>query len=140
MYDLLLRGGAVVDGSGAPAFPADVGVSGGRIVALGRLAGQAATEELDVGGLAVCPGFIDMHSHSDTTLLVDRRGLSKVHQGVTTEVVGNCGYSPAPITDESVGAVRHLHGTFGSAVTALPKVPWRSLTPPTDSSVVGAGL
>src|SRR6266705_2829084 len=98
-YDLLLHGGTVVDGSGRPGFRADVVVSAGAIVALGDLSGAEAAERLDVTGLAVCPGFIDMHGHSDATLLVDRRGPSKIHQGVTTEVVGNCGFSPAPLDD-----------------------------------------
>jgi len=120
VYDLLLHGGTVVDGSGRPGFRADVAVEGGRIVALGSLEGAAASEALDITGLAVCPGFIDMHSHSDTPLLVDGRGLSKVHQGVTTEVIGNCGSSPAPLTDNAAAVVTQMHGTAGRAVAELP--------------------
>jgi N-acyl-D-amino-acid deacylase len=120
VYDLLLRGGTVVDGTGRPGFRADVAVEGGRIVALGSLESAAAGEVLDITGLAVCPGFIDMHSHSDTPLLVDGRGLSKVHQGVTTEVIGNCGSSPAPLTDNSAPVVTQMHGTAGRAVAELP--------------------
>ena len=86
--DLLLRGGTIVDGSGRPGFRADVAVRDGRIVALGDLAGSAAGLDLDVAGLVVCPGFIDLHSHSDTTLLVDGRGLSKVMQGVNGQAPG----------------------------------------------------
>ena len=125
MYDLLLRGGHVVDGTGAPSFRADLAIADGRIAALGNLDDAPAADVLDISGLAACPGFIDMHSHSDTTLLVDGRGLSKIHQGVTTEVVGNCGFSPAPITDHSAKDVAGLHGSFGSAVSALPW-DWRS--------------
>jgi N-acyl-D-amino-acid deacylase len=126
MYDLLFHGGTVVDGSGRPGFRADVAVEGGKIVALGGLEETQAVERLDISGLAICPGFIDMHGHSDTTLLVDRRGLSKVHQGVTTEVTGNCGFSPAPLTDESTADVIRLHGSFGSVVSELLPWDWRS--------------
>ena len=125
MYDLLIQGGTVIDGTGAPSFRADLAIADGRIVAVGNLDDATAADVLDITALAVCPGFIDMHSHSDTTLLVDGRGLSKVHQGVTTEVVGNCGFSPAPIADDSVEEVAGLHGSFGSAVSALPW-DWRS--------------
>jgi N-acyl-D-amino-acid deacylase len=120
VYDLLIHGGTVVDGSGRPGFRADVAVVGGKIVSLGQLGDAQAAERLDISGLAVCPGFIDMHSHSDTTLLVDGRGRSKVHQGVTTEVVGNCGASPAPLTDDTVGDVIRLQGHSGRAVAELP--------------------
>jgi N-acyl-D-amino-acid deacylase len=118
-FDLLLRGGTVVDGTGRPGFQADVGVRGERIAAVGDLSDASGGIELDVGGLIVCPGFIDVHSHSDTTLLVDGRGMSKVMQGVTTEVVGNCGFSPAPVTEESVGVVQAQHAAFGAAVAEL---------------------
>ena len=120
MYSLILTGGTVVDGTGRPGFRADVGILDDRIVALSDLSDAEAAERLDVGGLAVCPGFIDMHSHSDLTLMVDGRGLSKIHQGVTTEVTGNCGSSPAPLTDEGAGDVARLFGHAGAAVAALP--------------------
>ena len=120
MFELLLRNGTVFDGTGRPGFRADVGVAAGRISAIGDLAAAKARERLDLTGLVVCPGFIDLHSHSDTTLLVDGRGLSKVMQGVTTEVVGNCGFSPAPLTEATVATVRGQHGSFGRAVAELP--------------------
>ncbi|WP_203719216.1 N-acyl-D-amino-acid deacylase family protein, partial [Asanoa siamensis] len=93
--DLLLAGGLVVDGSGTPAVRADVLVRDGRVAALG--AGLTAAVVRDVTDRVVCPGFVDIHTHSDLTLLSDPRGLSKVHQGVTTEVVGNCGLGVAPL-------------------------------------------
>ncbi|MEV0714196.1 D-aminoacylase [Asanoa sp. NPDC050611] len=93
--DLLLAGGLVVDGSGAPGFRADVLVRDGVIAAVGT--GLSAPRVRDVAGRVVCPGFVDIHTHSDLTLLSDPRGLSKVHQGVTTEVVGNCGLGVAPL-------------------------------------------
>ena len=90
-FDLLILGGNLVDGSGAPGRRSDVGISGDRIAALGDLEPAEAKRRIDARGRVVCPGFIDAHSHSDLSLLSDGRGLSKVHQGVTTEIVGNCG-------------------------------------------------
>ncbi|MFC6015673.1 amidohydrolase family protein [Plantactinospora solaniradicis] len=87
--ELLLHGGLVLDGSGGPGVEADVLVRAGRVAAIGT--GLSAPVVRDVTGRVVCPGFVDIHTHSDLTLLSDPRGLSKVHQGVTTEVVGNCG-------------------------------------------------
>jgi N-acyl-D-amino-acid deacylase len=118
-FDRILGGGLVVDGTGARAYRADVGVRGGRIAAIGELGAAPAAERLPLDGRAVCPGFIDMHSHSELTLLLCPTGDSKIHQGVTTEVVGNCGFSPAPLTAESAATVRDLHGFFGSFVHEL---------------------
>src|SRR2546429_4472466 len=86
-YDLIIRGGKIVDGSGNPWFYGDVAAKGDRIAALGRVAGDAK-RVIDASGLVVAPGFIDMHSHSDWTLLEDGNAQSKIHQGVTTEVIG----------------------------------------------------
>lgn len=97
MFDLIIRNGTVVDGSGDPARVADVGIAGNRIVAIGDLSGQANAFMLDATDKIVAPGFIDIHSHSDFTLLVDPRAQSSIAQGVTTEVIGNCGHGCAPI-------------------------------------------
>ncbi|HUP01465.1 MAG TPA: amidohydrolase family protein [Gemmatimonadota bacterium] len=97
--DLLLRGGTVVDGTGAAPFRADIGVRHGRIVAVGLLPDAQATLALDVAGHAVAPGFIDIHGHTDLGILVDNRADSKVRQGVTTEVVGQDGSSILPVSD-----------------------------------------
>jgi N-acyl-D-amino-acid deacylase len=94
--DTLFRKSLVVDGSGGEPFTADVGVRGGRIAAVGPLPQAVATRTVDARGLCLSPGFIDIHSHSDLSLTVDPLGLSKITQGVTTEVVGNCSYSPFP--------------------------------------------
>ena len=99
MLDLVVAGGTVVDGTGSARYRADVGVLGGRIEVVGDLAGAEAARTLDATGLLVTPGFIDIHSHSDFTLLVDPRAQSSITQGVTTEVIGNCGHGCAPITD-----------------------------------------
>ncbi|MEM3056620.1 MAG: amidohydrolase family protein, partial [Candidatus Bathyarchaeia archaeon] len=100
MYDILIEGGRVLDGTGNPWFWADIGIVGDRIEAVGRLRGAGADKRIDAKGLMVAPGFIDIHSHSDFTVLVDRRAESKITQGVTTEVVGNCGSSAAPMSPE----------------------------------------
>jgi N-acyl-D-amino-acid deacylase len=94
-YDLVIRGGRVVDGTGNPWFLADVAVKGDQIVALGSVPAGNVTREIDAKGLVVAPGFIDMHSHSDWVLLEDGAAESKIRQGVTTEVLGE-GDSVAP--------------------------------------------
>ncbi|MDX1660296.1 MAG: D-aminoacylase [Gemmatimonadota bacterium] len=97
--DLLLRGGRVVDGTGRPAFRADVGVRDDRIVSVGSLPDAAAATVLDVTGHVVSPGFVDVHGHTDLGIFIDPHADSKVRQGVTTEVVGQDGSSVMPVTD-----------------------------------------
>ena len=87
-YDLLIRGGHIVDGTGNPWFAGDVAIRGDRIAAVGHLEGARAAREIDARGLAVAPGFIDLHTHSDLTLVNDGNGESKVRQGVTLDVIG----------------------------------------------------
>ncbi len=99
-YEILLRNGTVVDGSGVPGFRADVAVHGGRIARIGSLDDAEADRVIDVGGKVVAPGFIDIHSHCDFVLpLKDQADFLQhfVAQGITTLVTGNCGYAPAPI-------------------------------------------
>ena len=92
----IIRGGTIMDGLGGVGFVADIGLRGGRIAAIGCLDGVEAAHVFDAAGQWVCPGFIDAHSHSDAYLLVDPRAVSKISQGITTEVTGNCGASAAP--------------------------------------------
>src|SRR5262245_58873903 len=106
MFDIKIAGGMVVDGTGAPAGRADVGIDGDIIAAIGDLSRERAGRAIDATGLTVAPGFIDMHSHSDWRLWGNRRAESKIRQGVTTEVVGNCGFSPAPVSDQSRGEMK----------------------------------
>ena len=134
--DRTLTGGLVVDGTGARAYRADVGIRRGRIEAIGDLAVAPAGERVDARGRVVCPGFIDMHSHSDLSLLLCPTGDSKIHQGVTTEVVGNCGFSPAPLTAEHAETVRSLHGFFGSFINDLD---WRWRSYGEFAARLGAG-
>src|SRR5690349_13929437 len=94
--DVVLQGGLVIDGSGAPAFSADVALRGDTIIAVGELARVAADRVIDVTGLAVAPGFIDVHTHDDLICLTQPDMTPKISQGVTTLIVGNCGIS-APL-------------------------------------------
>lgn len=97
-YDLVIRNGHVIDGTGSPWYAADIAVKDGHIAAVGRLAEASATRVIDAHGLVVAPGFIDMLGQSETNLLVDPRALSKIFQGITTEITGE-GESIAPLND-----------------------------------------
>ncbi|MHB8893184.1 MAG: N-acyl-D-amino-acid deacylase family protein [Candidatus Limnocylindrales bacterium] len=103
-FDLLIRGGRLVDGSGAPGRPADVGITGDRIAAVANLS-HVADEDvrtvIDATGHVVAPGFVDPHGHSDSSVLVDGALASHLHQGYTTQLSGNCGYTLAPLTAAS---------------------------------------
>jgi N-acyl-D-amino-acid deacylase len=106
MFDLKIEGAQVIDGTGAPGGRADVGIRDDVIVAIGDLSAEAAGSTLWAAGRVLAPGFIDMHSHSDWRLWENRRAESKIRQGVTTEVVGNCGFSPAPASPEFLAELR----------------------------------
>jgi len=122
MLDVVLSGGEVYDGSGAPPYQADIGIEGDRIACIGDLSALEARERVTVSGLAVSPGFIDLHTHSDFTLLVNGRAESQVHQGVTTEVIGQCGSSCAPVACRGSAA----QGAIGSAEGTTAKLSWES--------------
>lgn len=114
-YDLLLRNARVVDGSGAPSFAGDVAVADGRIAAVSRLDGATAEREVDVAGQVVCPGFVDVHAHSDIPLLVQPRNEPKVRQGITTELMGADGLSYAPLSPARLAEVRrYLAALYGN--------------------------
>ena len=112
VFDILIVNGHVLDGSGNPWFRADVGIVGDRIESVGRLGKEKTERRINAEGHVVAPGFIDIHSHSDMPLLVEPRAESKIHQGVTTEVVGNCGGSAAPM-NRAVKAYREKYGRSG---------------------------
>jgi N-acyl-D-amino-acid deacylase len=130
--DIVIRGAAVIDGTGAPPFAADVAIEADRIVAVGDLGGTAATREIDAKGRALAPGFIDVHAHDDRALLTDPDMAMKASQGVTTVVVGNCGISLAPLTiaktpppplNMLAGAEHFVYADFADYVGALERRP-----------------
>jgi N-acyl-D-amino-acid deacylase len=103
MYDTLIRNGRIIDGTGAPWYHGSVAISGDTIKAVGPLKGVRATRIIDADGQTICPGFIDPHTHSDYILFKSPAPDFKLRQGITTEVVGNCGTSLAPL-DEATRA------------------------------------
>jgi N-acyl-D-aspartate/D-glutamate deacylase len=115
--DIAIRGGLVVDGTGGRQREADVAVRDGRIVAIEPRSARAARRVIDARGQVVAPGFIDIHTHSDFTLPLNPRAESKIRQGVTTEVVGNCGFSAAPTPP---GRAELLADYLAASAPALP--------------------
>jgi len=106
VFETLIKNGLLIDGAGNPWFRADVGVSKGKIAQIGKLGNAKAEKVIDAHGLVVSPGFIDIHTHSDLALLINPRAESKIRQGVTTEVIGNCGSSAAPVRKETLNFLK----------------------------------
>jgi N-acyl-D-aspartate/D-glutamate deacylase len=119
--ELIITGGTVVDGTGALPVRADVLVRDGRIVDVGPIPAREGVPLLDARGLYVAPGFIDIHSHSDFTLVVDPRAVSSITQGVTLEVVGNCGHGCAPIQDPELARM-NIYGCLAGY-----EIEWRTM-------------
>src|SRR6476646_10944233 len=118
-FDLVIRGGTVVDGTGRPGVRADVGIRGGRIAALGEARGAAA-QTVDADGLVVAPGFIDVHTHYDAQVMWDRMMTISPWHGVTTVVMGNCGFGVAPTRPDHRGLImRTLEKVEGMSLDAL---------------------
>lgn len=128
-YDLIVRGGRVVDGSGLPSYVADVGVKDGKIVELGRLK-EGAARTIDAHGLAVAPGFIDHHTHLDAQMLWDPYGTCEPQHGITSVIMGNCGLSLAPrragIEDAIVKSFVRVEAIPRSALEQGVKWNWNS--------------
>lgn len=123
----ILRGGTVIDGTGAEGVVADVGLDDGRVEVVGDLTGVRADLELDVAGHVVAPGFVDVHTHSDVTTFLPEDAedvkLAAVRQGVTSEVVGNCGWTPFPAAAERRELIRdHVAAVFGAAARTFDTV------------------
>jgi N-acyl-D-aspartate/D-glutamate deacylase len=136
--DLLIRGGHVLDGTGAAGRDADVSVREGRIVAVEPRSVRPARRVIDAAGSVVAPGFIDIHTHSDFTLPLNPRAESKIRQGVTLEVTGNCGFSVAPALPGKAGVLREY------LASSAPWLPFAETTfagylaafPPTTVNVI----
>jgi N-acyl-D-amino-acid deacylase len=115
--DILIRGGTLIDGSGAPGTRGDLAIAGGRIAAIATALDGRAEGIIDAGGLAVTPGFIDIKTHSDFVLPINPKAESKVRQGVTTEIIGHCGFSVAPVLP---GKAQLLADYLGGGAPWLP--------------------
>jgi len=124
MYDILIRNGLLIDGTRSPGVVGDLAVAGGRIAALGPRLDGGATRVIDAGGLAVAPGFINIKTHSDFTLPINPKAESKVRQGVTTEIIGHCGFSVAPALPGKVDLLKDYLSP------SAPWTPFRELTFP----------
>lgn len=118
MFDLVIKGARVVDGTGAPAYVADVGVDAGQITVIGRLANAEAPAVVDADRLVLTPGFVDVHTHSDFALLYNPPAQSHAAQGITSEVIGNCGYSAFPRVATNHGFLLDPPGVDGSWTSA----------------------
>src|SRR5688572_166094 len=123
-YDLLIRGGTVYDGSGSPGVVGDVAIAGDRIARIEARLDAPARRVLDAQSLAVAPGFIDIKTHSDFTLPINPKAESKVRQGVTTEIIGHCGFSVAPCVPGKIALLKD----YLSA--SAPWLPFRELSFP----------
>jgi len=118
--DYVLANGKVVDGCGNPWFWGDVGVQGGRVATIAPPGTLEGREIINVNGRFVAPGFIDVHTHSDLSIMVNRRAESAVRQGATTHILGNCGMSPAPVLEDRLDEMRHYWG----AISDQAEVSW----------------
>src|SRR5882762_8988626 len=121
MLDVIIRGGRVADGTGRALRRADVGIQDGTITQVGKLDGVKARTTIDAKGLVVAPGFVDVHTHSDITILVNPKAESAVRQGVTTQVFPNCGMGLAPAVGEALADIEERTRPFGI------KVDWRTV-------------
>src|SRR3954453_2749028 len=123
-HDMLIRDGLLLDGTGAAGRLGDLAIRDGRIVAMGADLGGGAAKLIDATGLAVAPGFIDIKTHSDFTLPINPKAESKVRQGVTTEIIGHCGFSVAPCLPGKVQMLKdYLSG-------GAPWLPFREISFP----------
>jgi len=126
MFDVIIRNGKIIDGSGQKAYQADVGIENGIISEISPELEADAHQVVNAEGCVVSPGFIDMHSHSDFTLLVHPEAESKIHQGVTTELVGNCGGSPAPVPEDHFDDfMQYMVGLGGFYQKVLAPEDWK---------------
>jgi N-acyl-D-amino-acid deacylase len=129
MFDLLIRGGLVVDGTGLPGRPADIGVTNGVITAIGRFPGAAAKQTIDATGLVVAPGIVDAHTHYDPQITWDPLCDTSALHGVTTVAAGNCGFSVAPTRPEDRPYLAQMFARVeGMELGALDNIDWNFTT------------
>jgi N-acyl-D-amino-acid deacylase len=129
MFDLLIRGGFVVDGTGLPGRPADIGITDGRITTIGRLPGAAAKQTIDAQGLVVAPGIVDAHTHYDPQLTWDPTCDTSALHGVTTVAAGNCGFSVAPCRPDDHAFLAQMFARVeGMEPRALDNIDWNFAT------------
>ena len=126
MLELLIKGGLVIDGTGQAGYLADIGIESGKIAVIDRTRNLNAEAQkvIDAKGMVVCPGFIDIHSHSDRSVVRDPGSGSSLVQGITTEITGMCGRSSAPISDKAAESYRHMAREHGESEADIP---WRSV-------------
>ena len=129
MQNVLIKNAHVIDGSGNPAFEADVRIADGKIKEVGKLEKMDTEAKIDAGGNSLAPGFIDIHSHADFSLPILPTADSLLYQGITTAVIGQCGLSPAPLLSETrESVIAALCGFFGDMARSIPWEKWTSLS------------
>ncbi|MCE7737531.1 MAG: amidohydrolase family protein, partial [Candidatus Heimdallarchaeota archaeon] len=126
-YDLLLLNGKILDGTGNLAYYGDIGVKDSKIVKLGILNNEKADRVIDVTGLTITPGFIDMHSHADFNLIQSPNAESLVKQGITSVVAGNCGFSLAPLKESSKATLEAAINGFNDKDDTL-EIKWNTFS------------
>ena len=120
IFDLVITNGRILDGCGNPWFWGDLGIQRGRILDIAARGTLHGKKIVDASGQFVTPGFIDIHTHSDLSILINRRAESVIRQGVTTHVVGNCGMSPAPVAEDHLDELKHNWGS----IAEQPEITW----------------
>jgi N-acyl-D-amino-acid deacylase len=123
VFDTVIRNAKIIDGTGNPWYSGEVGIKDGKIAAIGRKIEGRADKEIDASGMVVSPGFIDIHSHSDFMIILDPRAQSKVQQGVTTELNGQCGGWAAPLHGESLKQAEEMLEEYD----ACDKITWSGM-------------
>ena len=127
VYDILIKNGTVIDGTGKQRSHADIGIVNGEIVAIKKNLDGEAQDTISATGHIVCPGFIDIHSHSDMALPFSNRLESTVHQGITTTLIGNCGFSLAPINEDRIELIKKEFEIYAPPGESI-HVTWRSFS------------
>ena len=128
MLDIIIKNGTVVDGISNKRYRADIGISGEKIVRIGDLSLEDAKDTIDASNKIVSPGFIDMHTHSDMSLIYDPKASSKIYDGVTSEVIGNCGIGVAPVSQEKKQElIAYLSTRLIGAIPVDLELPWNTM-------------